>query len=83
MPSPVLPGITRRWVLEWAVDRGMAVSRRMLSIDDVLGADEMFLTNSSWGVLPVVRVEKEQIGDGSVGEIAREAREAWVRASGE
>jgi branched-subunit amino acid aminotransferase/4-amino-4-deoxychorismate lyase len=80
LPSPVLPGITRKWVMEWAGDRGMAVTRRMLSIDDVLGADEAFLTNSSWGVLPVVRVEKEMLGGGEVGEVARAAREAWLTA---
>ena len=54
MPSPVLPGVVRRWVMDWAVAEGIEVERRMLSIDDVLTADEVFLTNSSWGVLPVV-----------------------------
>ena len=29
----------------------------MLTYDDLSGADEVFLTNSSWGVLPVVQVE--------------------------
>jgi len=78
LPSPVLPGITRKWVIQWAAGRGMGVSRRMLSIDDVLGADEVFLTNSSWGVMPVVRVEKEMIGDAAVGEVAHAARQAWL-----
>ncbi|HYE60852.1 MAG TPA: aminotransferase class IV [Phycisphaerales bacterium] len=77
MPSPVLPGIVRRWVMDWCGTEGMDVERRMLSIDDVLGADEVFLTNSSWGVLPVVRVEREQIGDGVVGEVSKRLVEAW------
>jgi len=37
----------------------------------------LFLTNSSWGVLPVVRVEREQIGEGVVGEISRRLGDAW------
>jgi branched-chain amino acid aminotransferase len=77
MPSPVLPGVVRRWVIDWAESEGIDVERRMLTIDDVLGADEVFLTNSSWGVLPIVRVEREQIGEGVVGDIARRLVDAW------
>ena len=78
LPSPVLPGITRSWVL---AESGLACVRRMLTIDDVLDADEVFLTNSSWGVLPVVRVEKEAVGGGSPGSVARELRRSWLDAT--
>jgi branched-subunit amino acid aminotransferase/4-amino-4-deoxychorismate lyase len=77
LPSPVLPGIVRRWVMDWCVSEGVEVERRMLTIDDVLGADEVLLTNSSWGVLPVVRVEREAIGDGVVGEISKRLVRGW------
>src|SRR5690606_18526853 len=82
VPSPVLPGITRGWVMEWASAERIRVRRRMVTIDDVLEADEVFLTNSSWGVMPVVRVERERIGDGGVGEVTRRALEAWRQAVG-
>lgn len=81
MPSPVLPGITRRWVMDWAHQQRLDVERRMVKIDDVLGADEVLLTNSSWGVLPVVRVEKEAIGDGVVGEVGKALVKAWTAAA--
>lgn len=77
LPSPVLPGITREWVIGRAEAMGLGVARRMLSIDDVLSSDEMFLTNSSWGVLPVVGVERERIGDGTVGEATRGLVGEW------
>jgi branched-subunit amino acid aminotransferase/4-amino-4-deoxychorismate lyase len=77
VPSPVLPGITRRFVLEWAAEQGIVTERRMLGISDVLGADEVFLTNSSWGVLPVTRVEREAIGDGLVGPVTERTMRAW------
>ena len=80
VPSPVLPGITRAWAIEWAEARGIEVERRMLTIEDVLSADEVFLTNSSWGVLPVVRVEKETIGGGGAGELTSSARQGWLGA---
>jgi branched-subunit amino acid aminotransferase/4-amino-4-deoxychorismate lyase len=77
LPSPVLPGVTRAWALEWALANMIEVEKKMLTIADVLDADEVLLTNSSWGVLPVVRVEKEAIGDAVVGEFARRLGEAW------
>jgi branched-subunit amino acid aminotransferase/4-amino-4-deoxychorismate lyase len=77
LPSPVLPGTVRRWLLDWAAASGIEVRRRMVTIDDVLSADELMLTNSSWGVLPVVQVEREMIAGGAVGEISRRAISAW------
>lgn len=77
LPSPVLPGTVREWALEWAGDRGMGVDRRPVAIDELLGADEVILTNSSWGALPIVKVEREAIGDGVVGAVAKDLRRAW------
>lgn len=76
--SPVLPGITRAAILALASEMGLAIERRMLQIDDLLGAEEVFLTNSSWGILPVVAVEREPIGDGMVGQVTAELREKWL-----
>ena len=50
----------------------------MLSIHDVLEADEILLTNSSWGVLPVSAVESQLIGGGKVGPIAAKLVDAWA-----
>lgn len=78
--SCVLPGVTRQAIIELAANEQTTVHRRMLDIDDLLGADEVFLTNSSWGVLPVTAVERETIGNGKVGELTGWLREAWKRA---
>jgi branched-subunit amino acid aminotransferase/4-amino-4-deoxychorismate lyase len=77
MPSPVLPGVTRRWALEWAEDEGLDIEKRMISIDDVLNGDEVLLTNSSWGVLPVVAIESRVLGAGKPGEIGAALVSAW------
>jgi branched-chain amino acid aminotransferase len=76
--SPVLPGIARRTIIELALARGWPVRRQPLVVDDVLRADEMFLTNSAWGVLPVVRVEGTTIGGGAPGEWTRILRQGWL-----
>jgi branched-chain amino acid aminotransferase len=81
LPSPVLPGIVRAWVGHELAGEGITVTPRMLTIDDVLGADELWLTNSSWGVLPVVRVESRTIGAGGegAGPLGRLLIDRWER----
>lgn len=80
LPSPVLPGIVREWVGHELAGEGITVTRRMLTIDDVLGADEMWLTNSSWGVLPVERVESHTISGEGAGPLGRLLIDRWERA---
>ncbi|MEM9021985.1 MAG: aminotransferase class IV [Planctomycetota bacterium] len=75
LPAPVLPGVTRRAVIETAESMGITVERRMLSVEELLEADEVFLTNSNWRVLPVVRVEQREIADGKPGRITSDLRE--------
>lgn len=78
LPAPVLPGVTRAAVIELAHAADIPVQRRMLTVEDLLEADEVFLTNSSWLVLPVTRVEKKTIGDGEVGPMTRRLRESLL-----
>jgi branched-subunit amino acid aminotransferase/4-amino-4-deoxychorismate lyase len=55
-PSAVLPGITRQVIMDIAHDLGVDTNKKQVSFDELLDADEIFLTNSSWGVLPVIGV---------------------------
>jgi len=82
VPSPVLPGTTRAVVIELAERFGVGCGRHMLNISDILDADEVFLTNASWGVLPVVQVESKAIGDGRPGPVTSRVREMWEEAVG-
>ncbi len=76
--SPVLPGVTRARILALAAERGIAAEQtERITGDDLLAADELFLTNSSWGVLPVVAVEAHGIAGGAVGEMTKAIREAY------
>jgi branched-subunit amino acid aminotransferase/4-amino-4-deoxychorismate lyase len=68
----------RQFVIDQAEIAGIGANRKMLDIDDMLDADEVFLTNSSWGILPLVGVEKEPISDGLVGTITKQLRDRWV-----
>lgn len=67
--TPVLPGITRAVVLELCRARGREAVQTPLSIDDLLDADEAFITNSGMGITPVIRVEKHDLAGGTPGTI--------------
>lgn len=82
IPSPVLPGITRASVLGWADEMGLQVSRQMLTVDDLLDADELMLTNSSWGVLPVTRLEGATIKEGTPGDVTKKMIDRWREYAG-
>lgn len=75
LPSPVLPGVVRAWALHELEARGLRIRREMLSLAELFDADEVMLTNSSWGVLPVVSVEGRAIGGTGAAEMSAEALE--------
>jgi branched-chain amino acid aminotransferase len=65
--TPVLAGIARKTVCEIASSNSIKLVEKDLYIDDVLGADEIFLTNVIMQIMPVTSVEKHSVGDGKVG----------------
>ncbi|MBN1805337.1 MAG: aminotransferase class IV family protein [Sedimentisphaerales bacterium] len=65
--TPVLGGIARKSVCEIAKTNSIRLTEKDLYIDDVLGADEIFLTNVIMQILPVTSVEKHTVGDGEAG----------------
>lgn len=67
----VLPGITMNLILELAEKSGMNVESRKISFEEFLSADEVFLTASSKGVVPVIRVDEQNIGMGVPGETTK------------
>ncbi len=78
LTSPVLPGVTRSAILDAAHALHLGCARRLLTITDILDADELFLTNSSWGVLPVTAVEDHTIAAGTPGPLTTQLRERWL-----
>ena len=64
-----LPGITRTTVMEVALDDGIPVVEKNLSLTEVYTADEMFTTGTMGGLAPVLDVDGRRIGSGARGPI--------------
>jgi len=77
LDTPALPGIIREFVLHAAREAGIGTEEVRLTIDDLLAADECFLTNSIMGVMPVVRVERHDFKDGKVGPFTKQLSNAY------
>lgn len=71
LETPILAGVARQMVCRLAVGAGLALEERALVIDDLLGAQEVFLTNVVMQVLPVSGIEKHTVGEGQVGPMTR------------
>jgi branched-chain amino acid aminotransferase len=69
--TPVLAGIARKAVCRLALKNSIKLVEKNLTINEVLGADEVFLTNVIMQVMPVVQVEKHTVGEGKVGLITK------------
>jgi branched-chain amino acid aminotransferase len=76
--SAVLPGITRLTVIELARAAGIDVQTAAVDIDRLLGAQELFLTNSIMGVMPVCRIERRTIGRDEPGPVTGRIASAYA-----
>ena len=66
----ILAGVSRKTVLEIADHLGIRAVICPLSVDELLAADEVFLSSSGGGVIPIVRVNETIYGNGVSGPIS-------------
>ncbi|MEM0217887.1 MAG: aminotransferase class IV, partial [Candidatus Nezhaarchaeales archaeon] len=76
--SGILPGITRARVMKLAKELGYKVVEKDITPAELLTADEVFLTGTAAGIVPVVKVAGRVIGDGKPGPVTRRLYEKFV-----
>ena len=78
----VLEGITRRTVLEVCAEAGIATEIRALPVAELLDSDEVFISTTAGGPVPVTRVDERIFSNGTPGPVASRIRDgywAWVK----
>ena len=81
LAAAILPGTTRTWLFEHAADLGLVAEEAEVRPDDLVAADEAFLSSSVAGIVPLVALDGRAIGRGHPGPWTRglrEARERWI-----
>lgn len=70
----ILPGVTRKLVLKLMRENGMEYQEGLLRVDELRGAEEVWVTGSTRGVMPVVELDGSPVGDGAIGPATQRAR---------
>jgi branched-chain amino acid aminotransferase len=76
--SGLLPGITRQRVMEQAAGAGLPICEADLRPDDLRRADEVFITSSIRGIMPVTRLDEAPVGGGVPGPVTRRLMDLYA-----
>lgn len=73
----VLHGISRQTALDMATEAGLHTECRPLPLEEFWDADEVFLTSSGGGIIPVARVDDRHFSNGTAGPVALDLRRRY------
>ncbi len=71
--NQILPGITRDLVMELLRKEGIPCAEATVLKQDLLTADEIWITSSTWEIVPVTKLDGQPVGTGKPGPV-------WHRA---
>ena len=78
--SGVFDGMTRRTVIEMCADLQLPLSERLVPAQEIRGADEVFITSTAGGIIPITRIGGAAVGDGRPGPVTRRIHDLyWSR----
>jgi D-alanine transaminase len=75
----ILSGITRDAIFKCAKDLGYEVVTKNITLPDAQSASEAFITSATACVMPVVKINTSQIGDGKPGKFVTALREEYIK----
>ena len=78
----ILPGVTRRTILELAAEMNLPARETDITLGDALRCDEALVTSTSIGVLHARTLEKQPLGNGRLGPATLRLREALTERVG-
>ncbi len=67
--NEILPGITRQLIIKLAKKHQIPVAERPITLNELLTANEIWLTSSTREILPVVELDKKPVGNGQPGQV--------------
>ena len=78
LDADILNGITRDSAIKLLKSNKIKVIEKNLRINDLLKADEIFMTGTAAEVKSVTRVNKTKIGSGKMGYVTKELQESFM-----
>ena len=78
LDADILNGITRNSVIQLIKKEHMKLVEKNITVNELLKADEVFMTGTAAEVKSVTKIDKNSIGNGSVGEITKELQKSFM-----
>ena len=78
LDADILNGITRDSVIQLIKKERMKLIEKNITVNELLKADEVFMTGTAAEVKSVTKIDKNAIGNGSVGEITKELQKSFM-----
>jgi D-alanine transaminase len=75
----ILSGITRKAVENIAEHLGIPFVEKQFTPDEMIQADEVFITSTTLEITPIVRVDEKQIDDGTPGPVTKALKKEFKR----
>ncbi|MBI3307567.1 MAG: aminotransferase class IV family protein [Candidatus Omnitrophica bacterium] len=73
----ILNGVTRSFVIECALQSGIPVEEKQMTRHEIFNADEAFLTNTSWEIVPVSELDARRIGEKIPGRLTQKLQKIF------
>ena len=73
----LLPGITRDLLVELLLKSDITCEEVAITVEELRQADEIWITSSTWEIVPVVKLDAEPIGTGKPGKMWQQATEFY------
>ena len=77
LSSSALDGITRKSILEFSKNMKIKSKIKDISKDELMRADEVFLTGTAAEITPVIKIERKKVSDGKVGQITKQVMNTY------
>lgn len=75
----ILPGITRASVFEIALSLHMEVAEEHISKEQLMNADEVFLTGTAAEITPVTSVDSKPVGEAQRGPVTKQIQDKFFK----
>jgi len=78
LTNAILPGVTRRIMLEAAADAQIKVAERKFTVAEAKAASEAFISSATGAAVPVVAIDGHRIGNGVPGPVTQRIRDLYA-----
>ena len=74
----ILPGVTRKVILELIQNASLEYEEIKIPVNSFLSAEEIWVTNSTKGIIPIIELDGKKIGSGLPGEKYLQISKAFI-----